>query len=204
MSNAERHASESSYDATVEATLRQIKDEFPWATESGVASHMTLLRAEAVYAATIGELYQGFGLSAPRFNLLWLLYRTENSRLTISDLAAYLGVTIPSILRMVQTLDNEGWLRTVRANSDRRVTFVDLTEVGRERFKKVLPQAVTVWEQLWSALDEDEKHHLNHILAKLRRSLLYRFIGEEGLAAFRNADRHGSAGDQSNQALLGK
>ena len=174
-------------DATVVNTVAKLQTDLPEADDSAIAAHMTLLRAHAVYTAALTARYNSLDLSTGRFNLLKLLYQVDPKRLTVTEVASYLGISVPSTLRMLQLLENEGWLLNKKSESDRRVTYVEFSLEGRERFAALLPPAVAIWEELWSGMTEPEKSMLSHLLAKLRLSVLTRYIGEDGLAAYRSA-----------------
>ena len=176
-------------DPTVANTVARVLDQHPSAREHTIESHMPLLRAHAVYSAALAARYREFDLSTGRFNLLKLLYQSDPEALTISQIAAYLGISAPSALRMVQVLEGESWLRSKKSPSDRRVTFVEFTPDGRARFDQVLPRVLSIWEDLWSGLSEEESQVLTGLLARLRSDLLARYIGEQGLAAFRAAEQ---------------
>ncbi len=172
-------------DATVLTTIARLADEFPWVEETAVDAHLSLMRAHAVYEAALSSQYEKLELSIPRFNLLRFLYHAITPGLTISELGAYLDVSVPNVMRMVQALESEGWLCSVKSDTDRRVTNVELTEVGRKRFAALLPQALVIWEELWSGLSDEEKRALSELLSKLRLSLLTRYLDRPGLASYR-------------------
>lgn len=176
-------------DPVVTGAFERIRTDFPWASQLVLESHLTLLRASAVYAEVLAQGYGDLGLSSSRFNLLWLLYRTEGHRLSIGGLADHIGITAPSVMKMVQLLEKEGWVETAKGTSDRRVTFTELSTEGEKRFAALLDQTLRRWEAMWKGLDDGEKTVLISLLAKLRGSLLSTFLGSAGLAAFRAGRR---------------
>jgi DNA-binding MarR family transcriptional regulator len=163
----------------------KIVETMPEADASALEAHLTLHRANNVYQASLDLRLASFPLSTPRFNLLKVMYQTDPEPLSISEVSAALFVSLPSALRMVGILETEGWIQTTRSEADRRVTYVCFSDEGRKRFEKLLPTTVEIWEDLWSGLTEVERGTLAHLLAKLRQDLLKRYIGEEGLIAYR-------------------
>jgi DNA-binding MarR family transcriptional regulator len=172
-------------DATVGRLLGKIIQTMPDADLSALEAHLTLHRANNVYQASLDLLLASFPLSTPRFNLLKVMYQTDPEPLSITQVSGALFVSLPSALRMVGILETEGWVQTTRSEADRRVTYVRFSDDGRDRFEKLLPATVEIWEDLWAGLTEAERVTLSHLLAKLRQDLLKRYIGEEGLIAFR-------------------
>jgi DNA-binding MarR family transcriptional regulator len=172
-------------DASVQKLLGKIVEAMPDADATALEAHLTLHRANNVYEASLDLLMASYPLSKPRFNLLKVMYQNDPRPLSISQVAGALLVSLPSALRMVGILEAEGWIRTTKSAADRRVTYVCFSDDGRQRFEKLLPSIVEIWEDLWSGLSHDERTTLSYLLGKLRHNLLMRYIGEEGLIAFR-------------------
>ena len=172
-------------DASVQKMLGKVLATLPDADASALEAHLTLHRANNVYQASLDLLLASFPLSTPRFNLLKVMYQTDPEPLSISQVSGALFVSLPSALRMVGILEADGWVQTTRSEADRRVTYVCFSEEGRKRFERLLPTTVEIWEDLWQGLTRDERGTLSYLLAKLRQDLLKRYIGEEGLIAFR-------------------
>ena len=57
---------------------------------------------------------------------------SQTERLRIGELAAHLGISIPSASRLVRRIEVQGLLTAVRAEDDRRATNIALTDAGRE------------------------------------------------------------------------
>lgn len=69
------------------------------------------------------------GISAPRLSALSVV--VFGGPLTISELAAAEQVRVPTMSRLVATLDADGLLRRMLDPSDRRVVRVEATSAGR-------------------------------------------------------------------------
>jgi DNA-binding MarR family transcriptional regulator len=111
--------------------------------------------------------------------LRWL-YHSPGHKRSITELGAYLDASAPNVTRMVKALEELGWVRRVSSTGDRRVVLVELVEKGQEDFARLFPKALDIWSDIWSGLSIQEKATLSHVLAKLRLSLLTRYIGPEG------------------------
>ena len=64
--------------------------------------------------------------------LRWL-YQAKENRLTMTELGASLEASMPNVIRMVQSLETQDWVRRVPSEQDRRVMYVELTKEGHER-----------------------------------------------------------------------
>jgi len=167
-------------DRAVALAVEQYREEVPRADEAAIEAHMTLWRAHNVYAATLTQAYEELGLSIPRFNMLRWLHHSPGNRRSITELGAYLDASAPNVTRMVKALEEAKWVRRVSSPGDRRVVLVELTDKGKEDFAALVPKAVDIWGDVWSGLTISEKETLSHLLAKLRLSLLSRYIGPDG------------------------
>ena len=169
-------------DTAVLDSIEALREDVPGIDDTAVEAHMMLFRAYAAYFTTVSTMYEELGLSHARFNMLRWLYHAKNHRLTMTELGASLEASVPNVIRMVQGLETDDWVRRVPSEQDRRVMFVELTKDGHDRFRRLLPQAIDVWQKLQQGLSPEEQALLSHLLSKLRMSLLSRYIGRDLLA----------------------
>ena len=84
---------------------------------------------------------RGSGLRATQFSLLAVL--TQTGPLTVSGLAAKLGVERTTLTRNLRPLEAKRFVRTTTTETDQRVRRVELTAAGRAAAAKALP----AWQQ---------------------------------------------------------
>ena len=169
-------------DASVLDSIEDLRKDVPDLDETAVEAHMMMFKAYAAYFTMASTMYERLGLSHSRFNMLRWLHHAKDRRLTMTELGASLEASIPNVIRMVQALETDGWVRRSQSETDRRVMYVEMTDDGFERFRRLLPQAVDIWEELQEGLSGEEQALLSHLLSKLRFSLLTRFIGQDLLS----------------------
>jgi MarR family 2-MHQ and catechol resistance regulon transcriptional repressor len=169
-------------DSVVLQTIEDLREDVASLDETAVEAHMMVFKTYAAYFTAMSARYEELGLSHARFNMLRWLHHAERHRLTMTELGAHLEASIPNVIRLVQALESDGWVRRVPSESDRRVVYVELTEDGHQRFRELLPRAVRLWEEVQSGLSHEEQAMLSHLLAKLRMSLLTRYIGRDLLS----------------------
>lgn len=58
---------------------------------------------------------------------------SHETGIKISDLAVHLAISTPAVSRMVKGLVDKGFVRRERDKRDRRITYVSLTEQGKQR-----------------------------------------------------------------------
>jgi DNA-binding MarR family transcriptional regulator len=75
------------------------------------------------------------GLTAARFDLLYVAHRRKLSPITQSQLRTTLGVNRTTISRMLASLEALGLVTRERAHGDRRTRIVRLTQQGRKQIR---------------------------------------------------------------------
>ena len=76
-----------------------------------------------------------FGLTAARFDMLYVLYERLGHRALQSEIRGALGVTAPTVSRMLASLQALGLVTRERCQSDRRTWLVLLTYEGITRME---------------------------------------------------------------------
>ena len=108
------------------------------------------------------------GLNTTEFRLISevVLAKVEGRRLISTQLATRLGVTRSAISQMVNKLEEQGVIRRVADDVDRKIAYVELTEWAEEQFKENLSVysdfisqliarfGVSRLEKLFSLMDE--------------------------------------------------
>jgi DNA-binding MarR family transcriptional regulator len=172
-------------DSVVLKSIEKLRTDVPELDETAAESHMTLFRAYGVYFDAVSSRYEDLGLSHARFNMIRWLYHAEGNRLSMTELGAHLEASVPNVIRMVEGLQNDAWVTRVESETDRRVTYVQLTPEGLARFRAILPRAMEIWQEVQSGLSSEEQAMLSHLLTKLRMTLLSRYMGTGDLLSFR-------------------
>jgi DNA-binding MarR family transcriptional regulator len=134
-------------------------------------AHLMVLRAYVTLVS--GPPIPGApGLTRAKYNLLRMLYQAEGNHMLIGDFADGLNVSPTNISKLVDSLVADGFVRRTPHEIDRRKTWAELTEEGRELIEAVLPTIAQGVEETWAGLDDEEKRVLAHLLAKMRMHAL--------------------------------
>ena len=103
----------------------------------------SLNKMSQLYRAAKARRLAALGLHPGQDVLLWLLAQ-EPAGITVSRLAAGLGVEPPTATRSLARLGSRGWFRREPVPGDRRQVRVVITEEGRELAGSI--------EQVWADL----------------------------------------------------
>jgi DNA-binding MarR family transcriptional regulator len=105
-----------------------------------MAAWHAFIRAHARVARVLeAELEAEQGLSLPAYEVLAHLSEAPEGRLRMSDLAALSVLTPSGLTRVVDRLVREGCVERQRCESDARVVYAGITEVGRDRVSRAYP-----------------------------------------------------------------
>jgi DNA-binding MarR family transcriptional regulator len=94
----------------------------------------SLKRAHHAALAHCRALTKRFQLTPARFDMLSAIEQHPLQALTQTALCRILGVTAPTVSRMVRSLEELGFLHRARSVTDRRQIYVSLTELGARMF----------------------------------------------------------------------
>ena len=95
--------------------------------------------------------------SVPQFRVLAQLWVQSQ---TNGELADHIGVSVPAMSRLVETLVRAGLVGRVPQSHDRRQVLLSLTEAGQKRFLSLQQTTQMVFKQKFSQLNADQKKKL--------------------------------------------
>lgn len=131
-------------------------------------AHIALLRA---YGEVTSRQKQD-GLAKGYFRVLLQLRRAEGQRLPLSRLSRTLRMTQGNLTRLINAMEQEGWIERLADQTDRRMTWALLTTAGAERFDQALPTVLQQIEDVWQGVTPEEMRLLTHLLNRLWLSAL--------------------------------
>jgi len=126
-----------------------------------------ILRIVPLVMRTVAaELRASGELPAPaHFHLLSMLSQQPR---TLTELAALLGVSLPTMSNSVSALVQRGWVRRTAPTRDRRVVIIEVTPAGKATVDRVGRSAETHLAEALRPLDGAARHRLQAGLGVLR------------------------------------
>ncbi len=110
-----------------------------------------------------------YGLSAAQWRLLGQLLREGPS--TQAALAGLVGVEPISVSRLLDRMEQQGWLRREAHPEDRRARIVVATDKAREVAPTVRAIADTLYDEALAGLADEERRVLHAALTKITANL---------------------------------
>lgn len=96
-----------------------------------MAAVTTLMRAQQILMGHLNELLSPFDLTFARYEVLMLLYFTQDGSLPLGKIGERLQVHPTSVTSLIDRLERDGYVERVPHPSDRRTTLARLTVAGR-------------------------------------------------------------------------
>jgi DNA-binding MarR family transcriptional regulator len=119
-------------------------------------AHELMDTAPKIFQAIRAEMRRrrGADISIPQFRSLGFVQRNPDS--SLSDLASHLGLTLPSVSKLVDGLVKQGLISRRDAVSDRRCLKLELTQRGKSIVNSAQTSAQANLAKILSGLSSDE------------------------------------------------
>ena len=163
----------------VERSIHELGDWYAQFPDGGnplnYEAHVMLMRT---YTSLIA-LSSGSGMARARYNVLRILYQQPDRRLQMTDISVGLNISATNITKVVHGLEDDGLVRRIPHEKDKRRTWSELTPAGEQAFLAALPFVFKHTDGIWDDFSDAEKEIFVHVLAKLRMLLLARSADDE-------------------------
>ena len=133
-----------------------------------MAAVTSIMRAQQILLARLGELLRPFGLTFPRYETLMVLVFSRTGALPVGKMGERLQVHRTSMTHMADRLEEAGLVTRVAHAEDRRSTLIEITPAGRDlaaRATAVLNAAGFAMDPL----DDDALEAITQLLEDVRR-----------------------------------
>jgi len=115
-----------------------------------------------------GSLFQKHGNTAQQYNALRLLRGNQEAGIQTLDLARKLVSRAPDITRLLDKLEENGWIARDRPKENRRVVLVKITNAGLKLLKTIDPEVLQCGIQQLGHLPEKDVQLLIKLLKEAR------------------------------------
>lgn len=136
-----------------------------------VLSLRMLQLAEDLQRAYARHLLGRFGISAGRLSVLMLIERSNPERPRPADLARRVGVSRPTMTRLLDGLARDGLVARRADSDDGRARRIELTAAGRRLLREVAPAHARRLVALTGLLSVEDRQHLDRLIERVRAGL---------------------------------
>ena len=124
---------------------------------------MELLKAREAAMARFRPMLREFGLTEQQWRVLRVL--AEFGRLDAGELARRSMLLAPSLTRILQYLEGEGFVRRLPDRGDQRRAFLELSPEGERLFASVAPASESIYAGMEEAFGASRMNALYVLLA---------------------------------------
>lgn len=141
-------------------------------SKQALRAWLQMMRTTKQLESQVGRLFaQRHNTTLSRFDVLANLDRSPDRASSISGLSQMLLASRGNITRLLDRMEKDGLVRRRHNPSDRRVSEVQMTDLGCELFSRLAPDHEAWTDELFSVLDEEGKQALVSSLSALRKKL---------------------------------
>jgi MarR family 2-MHQ and catechol resistance regulon transcriptional repressor len=158
---------------TSSVTTRQAKGKAKLEGARGLAEWTTLYQAYNAIFKVAELALLPHNLSLPQLHLLTVLKKGDGP-VTTGEIGRAMVKASQTITGLVDRLEEPGFVERVFDRSDRRKTWVRMTEKGEQKFADAFPVANRLAEELAAVLTDPELQDLKAKLEKVRSATMER------------------------------
>lgn len=133
--------------------------------------HLRLARCRNLMMREMRRSVERWTLTLPQFDVLAELARAPETGFTFVELSRLLLVTSGNLTGIIDRLEADGLVKREAELTDRRVTRMRLTALGKRRMDEILPLHGADVAQTLSVLPRERLALLNELLGELRDAL---------------------------------
>ena len=134
-------------------------DKLPWADVVALEANLAVMGTGAALGRAMARAIEpfGFNLGPPRYAIVRVDVPVRRWSAFADGDRRRVGVTTTNITNLIDGLERDGWVERLASAADRRVTYVRLTQQGRERCEPLIPATARFTSQLFAGLSDEEK-----------------------------------------------
>ena len=150
--------------------LQAYKESYPWADLAAIELNQRLAATEAARRAAMVHRWSAIGLSKAtgQYTVLRNLRFVEGHRMTQSEIGRRMNVTSSNVTRLIDGLEEDGLVRRTADHSDRRVTYVELTQEGQRLAELIVPAVLQFSMDVAQVFSPEELQTLLGMLTRLQ------------------------------------
>lgn len=139
-----------------------------WDAAAWMAAATSIMRAQQLVIKEVDDALRPFGLTFARYESLALLYFSRSQTLPLGKMGDRLMVHPASVTNAINRLEQDGLVRRVNHDTDRRKVLAELTDEGRA-LVEAATKAVTAVRFGLSGLSQKEADQVTELIRGLRR-----------------------------------
>lgn len=123
-----------------------------------------------IFAKTLDERLTLNGITRTQWIAMYYIYNSEC--ITQKALADKMAIREPTVVRLIQKMELDGFLQRTDCYKDKRKKYLKLTEKGVEIYFRLMPVVEKFKEDTVSGIDEQDLATLKNVLNKMTENAL--------------------------------
>jgi DNA-binding MarR family transcriptional regulator len=148
---------------------REIKQTRPFATRAQEGT-VAILRTADVVRSRLASVIEPSGITIQQYNVLRILRGAAPDPLATLEIGERLIERMPGITRLLDRLEEKGFVRRERSSVDRRLVHCWITSQGSELLAGLDEAVDRMDDRIMEALSEPEVEALIEMLQRIRSS----------------------------------
>jgi DNA-binding MarR family transcriptional regulator len=133
-------------------------------------AYLSLVRTSAELVHSTDQFLKPFGITPSQYNVLRILRGAGAEGLGRNQIAERMVTPTPDASRLLDRLEESGWVRRKRGKEDRRQVNSCITATGLKLLKKIDTPVAALHKNQFPGVSKTDLHHLTRILSQLRNS----------------------------------
>jgi DNA-binding MarR family transcriptional regulator len=129
-----------------------------------------VMRVGRQYSMDLDRSLKRIGMDVARWRVLIIL--SEHQQASVTMLSDHAVIKLPTMTKTIARMEAQGLVRTFPNPDDRRVTLVEVTELGREKTALVRQQASRIFQSAFRDISGEEAKVLVATLMKVFGNLV--------------------------------
>jgi len=127
-------------------------------------------RGGKIFAKKLDEKLSSKGI--PRTQWIAMYYIHTSANITQKGLADKMAIKEPTVARMLQKMESDGYLLRDGSNKDKRVKYLKLSDKGTKEFLKLMPIVEQFKDNTISNIKEEDLHTFTKVLNQMIENTL--------------------------------
>jgi DNA-binding MarR family transcriptional regulator len=133
---------------------------------------LNIMRTSELIQLALARLFRPRGLSLAQYNILRILRGAGAGGLSGCVIRERLLACVPDLTRLIDRLEQAGWVRRRRSEEDRRMVFIAITPSGLDLLTALDPLVEELHRSQMAHLSDAELREIVALMTRARESFL--------------------------------
>ena len=98
-----------------------------------------------------------FRFNSHGFSMLYTLQKYKNQPVTMTQFADVMGITKQQLTKLVNDLEEQGYVRRLHSETNRRQVYIEITDIGTAHLEKMLGEVIHEIIRSLDGFDAEDK-----------------------------------------------